>query len=383
MNISVTQGARSSATIGTETRNRRDVEKFIQQLEPEAGPLTQILSRLRAETYTNRKVEWFEDARLPEFDVLTADLAAADATMTVANYKYFRKDDLVIVNNFEQVRVSATPTTAAVAITRAFGDRAATDAVAGAQLILTSSATQEGATYRDQLSTLKAPKYNLCQSIMSPSSWTEVDQATGVFGEDEVVAEHQKMVIEQKVKMEKAILFGRPYDDQSTDPPTAAMGGLEYFIQTNVVDVSAGFTEPEFENFVRIWFRYGAKQKLLFCSSYGIVAINGFSRSKLQTFSDESTYGVTMTEYKNSGKRVMLIEQVLLENASLSDPAGVAGHAIGVDPNQIKMGYLKGLQNRIQERLENPGSQTRIDECRGHMSLKVMNEQKFAILTGL
>ncbi len=383
MNISVIQGPRTTATINTETRNKRFVENMLQELEPEAGPLTTILSRLGAETATDTKVEWFEDQLLPDFDTLGAALAANDITMTVNNYKFYRYGDLVRVNDNEIVRVSVTPTAAAVSITRGYGSVAAQAAPINARLFILSSAGMEFDTFRDQLTTQKIPRYNYIQAEATPCSFSDEDIATETFAGKELPNEHKKVMVEQKKKYEKSIMLGQPYLDLTGAKPVRASGGLEYFIQSNVKDVSGGFTESEFEDWIRIWFRYGAREKVAFCSPKAIQSINGFQRSKLQTFCDENTYGTTMTEYRNAGRRVMLVEEVLLTNQNLNDLTGIAGHVIGIDPNNVKLFYLNGLATQMWENIQNPGQKGRIDEARGSFTIEAALEQTHAALVGV
>lgn len=381
--ISVAQGARAYPLLSTETRLVRDVEDMLQELEPSEGPLTQILSRLETVTATDAKIEWFEDQLLPDFDVLAADLTAVATSMTVTNYKYFRAGDLVKVNDNEVVRVSATPTTTAVSITRAFGSIAAAAASSGARLFILSDAGAEFDSYRDQLTTQKVPKYNYIQDLATPCSFTDLDLASETFAGKDMPNEHRKAIIEHKKKMEKAFILGQPYYTTSGNYSIRSTAGLEYFITTNIKDVSGGFTEPELEDFLRICFRYGSDQKLIFCSPKAIQSINGFARAKLQTFCDDNTYGVTITEYRNAGRQVGLIEEKLLTNASLNDLTGIAGHAILVDPANVKMAYLQGQGTHLAENIQNPGVKGRVDEVRGSFGLKVFLDQTHGLLTGI
>jgi hypothetical protein len=385
MNITVVQGVRAWGTLSNETRLVRDVEDMLQELEPSEGPLTQILSRLQIDTATDGvKIEWFEDQLLPDFDVLSVALAAADATMTVTNFAYFRADDIVQVNDYEQVRVTATPTTTTVAITRAFGTIPAAAAAVGARLKIVSDATLENAGARDVITTQKVPRYNYLQQLGSPASWSDLDLASNTFAGKEMVNEHKKAIIEHKKKMEKQFLTGQPYAAATGTRYRCTTGGLEYFIQSNIKDCSGGFTEPEFEDFLRICFRYGAsKQKLVFCSPKAIQSINGFARSKLQTFCDDNTYGVTITEYRNAGRQVGLIEEVLMTNASLNDLTGLAGHLILVDPANIKMSYLQGQSTHIAENIQAPDIRGRLDEVRCTFAFKAKLEQTMGICTGI
>ncbi len=381
--ISVVTGARSSQTLLTETRRVRDVEDMLQQLEPNDGPLTTILSRLQTDTATDPKVEWFEDQLLPDFDVLAADITAVATTMTVTNYQYFRKGDLVKINDSEVVRVSATPSTTSVSITRGYGSISGVAALSGQRLFILSDAGAEFDSYRDNLSTQKIPKYNYVQDLATPMQFTDADIWTDTFAGKDLPQEHAKGLIEHKKKMEKALILGQPYNDTSGTYPIRSTGGIEYFIQTNVKDVAGGFTEPEWEDFLRICFRYGSPEKLVLCSPKAIQSINGFSRAKLHTTSDESTYGVTMTEYKNAGRRVMLVEEKLLTNQNLNDLTGIAGHAILVDPNKLKLAYAQGQGTKLHENLQNPGVKGRVDEYRTSFGFKMFNEQTHGLLTGV
>lgn len=383
MNISVVAGARSSQTLLNETRRIRDVESMLQQLEPNDGPLTTILQRLEVVQATDPKLEWLEDQLLPDFDTLAAQLNVGDVVMTVSNFAYYRQGDLVRVNDNEIVRVSATPTNAVVSIQRGYGAVAAAQAVNGSRLFILSDANMEFATFRDQLTTQKIPRFNYVQALATPVSFTSVDLATDTFAGDDLPQEHAKAMIEQKKKMEKAFLLGQPFNDLTGQYPVRAQGGLAYYIQTNVKDVSGGFTEPELEDFLRICFRYGSSEKLVLCSPKAIQSINGFARAKLQTFTDDSTYGVTLTEYRNAGRRVMLAEEKLLTNQNLNDLTGIAGWAILVDPNNLKCAYLKGNSNKMWENVQNPGVKGRIDEVRCEFGLKVFLDQTHGLLTGV
>ena len=383
MNIAVQQGPRSSQTLITETRQDRDVEDALQQLEPNEGPLTTILSMLGAESSHNTKIEWFEDQLLPDFDVLAAAVAVSDVTMTVTNYAYFRANDLVRINDYEVVRVLATPTTTAVSIKRAYSDIPATVAPAGSRLWITSDAAAEMDTYRDQLTTQKVPKYNYTQMLKSPISFTGSELGTDTFAGVDLDQERAKMMIEHKKKMEKALIIGRPYNDTSLSEPARAQGGLDYYIQTNVKDVSGGFTELEFEDFVRINRRYGSPEKTIIGSPKFMSSINGFQRSKLQTHSEESTYGVTMTEYKNAGLRLMLVEEKLLTNHDLNDLTGIAGYAYLVDFQYLKIKHLKGRATELWENVQNPGVDGEIDEYRTEFALEMGLDQCHGKLTGV
>lgn len=381
--ISVLQNARGVINLTTESRRVRDVENMLAQLEPDEGPLTTLLSRLQQEESGDVKLEWHEDQLLPDFDVLAADLTAAATTMTVTNYKYFRKGDLVRINDAEIVRISTTPSSTTVSITRAFGAVGAQAAVTGNRLHILSDAGQEFDTYRDGLSTIKVPKYNYVQDLATPMHFTDQDMATETFSGKDLPQEHAKGLIEHKKKMEKALLLGQPYEDTSGSYRIGATGGSVYYVQTNVKDFSGGFTEAEFEDWLRVCFRYGGREKLVMCSPKAITSINAFARAKLRTVNGNQSYGVTMTQYENAGRRVMLVEQKLFTNASLNDLTGIAGFMLLLDPRNIKLKYLRGNGTKLHEELQNPGIKGRIDEYRSSFGYIQKLDQTHGLGTGV
>lgn len=383
MNITVVQGVRDTAVLGTETRRVRDVSPALMQLEPNEGPLTTLLARLRSRTATDPKLEWFEDQLLPDFDTLGAAVAVGDTTLTVGNYKLYRQDDLVRINDNEIVRVTANPTSSPISVKRGVGSVGATAAPNGGRLFILSDAAMEFATYRNQLTTQKVPKYNYTQILKSPASFSGTALGTKTFAGDDKMQERNKMLIEHKKKMEKALLLGTPFEDLSGADPQRSTAGCAYYISTNVKDFSGGFTEPEFEDFIRLPFRYGAREKVVLCSPKAIQSINSFQRSKLQTFSDQSSYGVTMTEYKNAGRKLMLIEEMLLTNQNLNDLTGIAGWMIVLDLADLELRFLKGRATELWENVQNPGVDGEIDEYRCEFGLEMHLDQKHALGTGV
>ncbi len=350
-------------------------------MEPSEAPLTQILTRLETVAATNMLVEWFEDARLPDFDTLLGALAVGDVNINVSNPAYYIAGMLVKVADNEIVRVTGAAVGNNVPVERGYGT-ATLAAGAGARLYIVSTAGMEGDTYGTALSTQKVNKYNYCQKIETVMEWSDEDMGTETWAGMDLPNEQRKGLVEQKTRYEKALVHGMPNLDQTQANPIRAMGGFLYYIQTNVKDVSAGFTEAEFEDFLRICFRFGGRHKLLFCSPKLIQSINGFARGKLQTFTDEDSYGVTITEYKSAGRHVGLVENPLLTNQNLNDLTGQAGYGFLIDPQYMKLAYFNGNTTKLHENLQNPGQMLRVDAVRGGPSLKMMLDQTHGILTG-
>ena len=386
--MAVIAGQRFTTHQTTETRQVRDVKEEINQLEPDSYPLVAIMNKAknRLKVTGNVKYEWFEDTLLPRFDVLGATaLTAAATTMIVTNYAYFRKGDLVRVNKGELVFVSATPTTTSVTIRRAYGTTAAAAAAAGVQLHILANLSDEGETIGDVLSTQKVPKYNLCALIKTPYKVSGTAQATDVYGKGDLDYEVAKGIIEHAKSIELMNLMSELKADTTDETSLNIPNGILALVTTNVKDI-ATLTEAEFEEFIRKTFRYGNKSKVMFASSKLCTVINGFSRDKVITKSDESTYGVTMTEYKNTGRKLMINEHPLLENDVQTDLSGLMGTGIVLDLGDLSFRHMKGRYMKKDQ--VNPNSDsTLFDGTVGQIltqgGIQLEQEKKHGLLTGV
>lgn len=381
--MAVIAGQRLTSTQTTETRSVRDVKAEINQLEPNQYPLVAILNQAsnRLSQTGNVKFEWFEDTLLPRFDVLGADLTAGASSMTVTNYAYFRAGDLVRINKSEIVLVSATPSSTTVSITRAVGGSAAA-ASSGQQLHIIGNVSDEGDTVGSVLSTQKVLQYNYCGLVKTPYKITGTAQASKVYGKDEKAYEIAKCIIEHAKSWEMLNILGVRYSSGNKRVPN----GILAVIASNIKDAGGELTETELEDFLRKPFRYGNKKKILFASGLLCTVINGFGREKLQTRSDEKTYGVTMTNYINAGRQVEIVEHPLLENDSLSDLTGLAGYGIVVDIGDLSFRHLPGRYMKKDE--VNPNSDSTLyDGVVGQIltegGLQLEQEKKHAVLTGV
>ncbi len=378
----IIQGVRDAQTLQTESRRVRDVSPLLFQLEPDQGPLTVLLSKLRMKEATDPKIEWFEDQLNPRFDVLGASVATGDTTITVTNYKYFRSGDIVMINNAEKVLVTATPTSTTVSVTRAYGTTAAQAAPNVGQLLILSNANQEHASTRAIITTQKVNVFNYCQIFRTPIGLSGTEMQTKTFAGYDKDTERNKALIEHRKDIEYAFLFGEKKEDLTGSHPQRTTQGVANFIQTNVKNVS-NLTEQEWEDFLRPCFRFGSREKVVLCSPKLIQTINGFSRSKLLTKSDESTYGITMSLYQNAGRKVMLVEHVLLTNIDLNDLSGVAGYGILLDIQDLAMRYVSGRGTMLRENIQAPDVDGEVDEYLAEVGLEMHLEAKHGLITGI
>ncbi len=374
---------RGTDTQATETRRSRDVSPALAQLEPDAGPLITLMSKTRSLAATDPKFEWFENQLLPRFDTLGADLGAADATMTVTNYKFFRKGDVVRVNKKEFVLVTTTPTTTSVAIQRAFGETAATTAKSGQQLHIAFSSNEEGAKRRDILSTQRVPQYNYTGIKRDTFGVTKTAMATKTFAGMDFTEEQAQQLIEHKKSIELETLMGERYEDLTGTKPKRASRGIRNWIGTNIKLVNGALTEPTVDSHLRVTYRYGQKVKLGLLSPIAAQAFNGFAKDKLRILDMAKTYGVSMSRYENAGRVLLLTEHVLMTNDDLNDFSGLAGEAHVIDIEDVNLRFLNGRLTVHNENIQAPDEDQRIDEYLSEVGLQVKLERKHGSWLGI
>lgn len=326
----------------------RSVEPMLAKLDKQRYPLTLILTKAegRLAEAGNQKVEWFESAPLARFDKLNAALTAVAATMTVVDYTKFVKNMIVMVNNGERVRVTTTPTTAAVAISRAVGETSAAAADNGAAVMIVGMAYEEGADKGSALMSVPTNPYNYMQIFRNLVKWTGSAAASNLVvktkSKEEVRADQ---ILEHFKDMELSHILGERSTQTGPDGgQLRTERGLLRWIETQVTDFGGDgeVTEPEWEEFIRLCSRFGESLKLGFFSSKMVSILNGFGREKLSVVDPGSRYGVNFSKYVHGGLEVDFLAHPLLENELQTDLTGLAGTGIIIDPADLKLKHLPG-----------------------------------------
>jgi hypothetical protein len=376
----------TTGTQATEGRAQRDVSPIIHQLEPNKYPLVVLLTKAegRLTDADNYKVESFEDELLPKFSTLAAELAADAVEMTVANGTYFVKNMLVRVNRGEIVRVTATPAANVVAITRAVGETAAALAANGSQLHIIGTAFEEASDTGVILGTVKTNPFNYLQIFKNTVGWSNSAKAYKVYGEADKAYDRAKAIVEHAKDIELSVLLGERSTGTGPDGNRlSTMRGVFKYIATNNIDAGGAFTEAEMEEVMRIAFRYGSDKKVGILSSKLVSVINGFGRDKLQTVSSEASYGISMSNYKNAGYNLDLVRHPLLENASLTDLAGLQGMGMILDINDLEMKKAPGRYMVHNYDLQTKGYDLEKEDILSECAVLLNSEKKHAKVFGV
>ena len=381
----VISGTRTTATQLTEDRRVRDVFPSLLRLEPEATPLTVLMGKMRKREAVDPTIEWFERERLPKQDLINAAATAAATTITVTNFRYFRAGDIILfIETGEQARVSATPSTTTVAIVRAWGETSAAAVTNGTKIRIVGNANEEDALGRDVISVQKDNRFNYLGILREPFSISNTAKVTKVFAGVDFEDDAVDALIKHKCDLEDMFLQGQRYLDTTGTEPMRATRGVSVWITTTVVAVGGGLTEPVFDSFLRRFFRYGSKAKVLLNAPIVTQAISGFAKDKLRP-SDVmmKKYGMALTEYLSPFGTVVLANHNLMTNDSLTDFDGLAGTSLGIDMGNVEMRHMKGRVTVRNQNIQENDRDGRRDEYLTEAGVQVGLEKTLGKMTGI
>lgn len=375
----IISGVRNTANINQDQRVI-DMRKDIALLEPNAAPLTVLLKSIngKAKVAVNPEFKHLEDELAPRWDAVNngAGYVAGATDIVVDNGSYFNVNDVILVpRTSEQMLVTAISTNT-LTVTRAWGVTAAAAIVDNDAVTILSNASAEGADAPAMKTTKPTTVTNYTQIIRTAFGVTGTEDASELYGGADMTYQSKKKGIEHKKDIERAFLFGEKKEDTSGSTPRRFTAGLNSLITTNRTDASGAATEAEFETFCRNLFRYGSTKKTLLSSALMISAINSWAGGKLQTVSEDKTYGISVTRYLTGHGTLNLVKHNLLEES-------YAGMSIGIDTENIMYRHLKGRDTKLRTNIQEKKSDSREDEYLTEAGLHVIQEKTMGVFEGV
>lgn len=230
-----------------------DIENMIHGLDPFDVPLLGSYSAdgrtaIAKGTCFEKKVEWLDETLLTPRSTLAANIlvGATSATVPAADANKFGVGDVIRLNG-EYIRVTAVSGDGiTLTITRGFNSSTAAGHTAGDALVGVGLALAEGSDPETARSVDRSARYNMTQ-IFGPhavqvSATEDVVKKYGLpGGSGEFAYQAGQRMKEIGVSIEQAILYGTRSED--TSAKTRTMGGLDYFITTNVNSATTTLTE--------------------------------------------------------------------------------------------------------------------------------------------
>lgn len=355
--------------------NVRGVDFAVYELEPDAAPLTVLMSKMATTPATNPKFEWEEDEGMPNITTLSAS-ALSSATAFGTNADIFRVGDVV---RFSSLGFGILVTTTAAG---SFGGTllgAQVSAQTGAEVFLVSNANAELATLRELKFTQLNTAFNYCQIIRTPFGVSTTEMGMQHYGGPERDRLTKHFGIEHAKARERNFFFGI----RSISSTTRTANGIQSVIATNITNDTGGLTEGDWQTFLRPGFRYSTNQgspKVAFCSPTALSAIEGFARGKLEVVNDQAnTFGITMKQYVSGQGTVLLVN-----HRDWNDSATYGGYLFLMDMDAIKQKPLQVVgQTQLLKDRQAPDYDGVKDEFRSEEGIQVIHERRHSLLTGI
>jgi hypothetical protein len=229
-----------------------DMEDMIHQLDPFDVPLlgqysADGRSALAKGTTNEKKPEWLDEGLLLPRDTLGEALDASETEVTIDTANRFGVGD-VILCEAEYMRVTGVDSTGlSLTVTRGYNSSTAATHADNSLLVGTGLALVEGSDPEAARTSEPTARYNMTQ-IFGP-------HAIHTTGTEDVIAKYGikgsqfakqagQRAKEIGIGIEQAILYGKRSEDTTAE--TRTMGGLIYYIATNIDSSTTTLTEATF-----------------------------------------------------------------------------------------------------------------------------------------
>ncbi len=246
-----------------------DIEDMIHLISPFEVPLqggqgADGNSALATGTCFEKRKDWLDEELLLPRSTIQTTTTTGDGWIHVAagHQLRFQTGDVLLLQSGERVRVTGYGTTADTLLaTRGFSSTTAATATAGNTVTGYGSALPEGSAAPAARALDRVNRFNITE-IFGPTkvdvTGTEnVVRKYGLSGTTEFDKQAGNRMKEQSIQIEQAILYGTLLEDTTNKWRT--MGGLQYFISTNVDSTTTILTETALLDQIQITWDAGGE----------------------------------------------------------------------------------------------------------------------------
>jgi len=372
-------------------RRAIDIASDIAQLMPEATPFLTILMKARKVPVNSQEFIWYDQDEQSWWTELASSYSAGTAhtsdTISVADASFLRKKDLIKnASTGEIMRITDISGTT-LTVDRGYGyDSAAssgTDAVASTgsddNIMRLSNAMEENSNAPGSYSTQPTKLWNLVHTFRTPFDSSLANQLEAKrAGEDPRTRLRKQKVIEHRLDIEKQITFGERYEDLTNNIRTT--GGFIQYINSNSYDVDSTnggiLTEAEWENFCEMAFDWGSPTKLFVTSPRVGSIINQFAAGRIDTTSEQETYGMKLAKYISFHGNVILATSKLFKK-------DYADTGLMIDIENIDYRPFGGMDSKLMTNIQDNDLLGWKDEYVTMAGLRVRKEKTHSIISGI
>ena len=359
-----------------------DMAKKIDVLEPDSAPLIQLSKKIKKTEIFNPEFKWMDEESLTKVDAINYSTGYSDSatSLIVDTVAIFRPGDVVKnVTTGEQMLVTDSTTTAnTIVVRRGFGSTTAASITDNDVLMIVGNANPEGATARTPKIQDQTVRTNYSQIYRTPFGVTRTADKSKMYGGNDLKHQRMTQMIEHQKEQERSAWWGEPYEDSTNDAhPRRTTGGADYWISTNGKDVSGAATQLEFNEFLRVGFRYGGRKKWLFSAPLITDAISYWGAQKLQVAPKDKTFGIDVQQWLTPFGMINIVNSNLFTEVTT-----YAGYAYLIDPTQPEYAYLTGSDTKLKTNIQANDEDGQKDEYITEAGLRFWSEKKASVMYG-
>jgi len=361
-----------------------DMHDKILLLEPNASPLTVLLSRLDSASVSNPEFKVMKDELLPVVTAInsSAGYTATDTVLKVDNDEYFVVGSLGTFPRLDEMfRVTAiSATDSTVTVGRDYSGASKNAALVDNEPIcILSDSNAEGADVSSGKSTLETSDTNYTQIIRTPFEITGTLMASDLYGGPDFPYQASKHGIQHLRKQNLIAYFGQKKQVTSGSTPIRTTGGIDEHITTNETDVGGNLTTLDLVSFIRPVFRYGESSTRAFFMSREVAdALSLIGLSRVEIVPETKSFGIALESWFSPHGRL----NFMVENL-FSDIDNYRERAYAIDLTQYGMRTLQGRSTKLRTNVQNPGVDGRKDEYLTEFGVQRGQEKSSGLLKGI
>lgn len=248
-------------------------------------------SAFASEATSSKKVEWLEDELVPASDLVNETFSDSDTTLTVDNGAYFKVGDLIRIDD-EILPISAISSNN-LTVARGYGDSTAAAHADNSKIYILGTIPVEGADPVSGTNFTRTNLYNMTQIYQDELEVTRSEEKAAKYGvSSEIAYQGGKRLKEAAVKLEQNIILGSRNEDTSNKK--RSMGGLDYYISSNVDSSTTSLTLAKINDQMQASFDAGGNVDKLVVGGAQKRKINLFDSDDIRFSQDENIRGAVV-----------------------------------------------------------------------------------------
>jgi len=378
----VITGSRDSSTNFNSAQRKVDMQDTIFELQPAMTPLTVLLTKISKDIAKSSKFEWLEDEKMPNWDAINngGGYAAGDTALVVDHPQYFEIGQIIrFPRTGENARVTnVVEATFTLTVVRGAGAAALLD---NEVIMIVSDGNEEGARSKSAKQVVLTNLYNYTQIFRTPVEITGTEEATDMYGGDDMDRQRNKAGRFHAEKIERAFWFGKKLlTTGANGKPMRFTGGIFEFLTSNITDFGGMMTEYDWDKFHELALGYGSLSKIAFMAARPISVVNGFAKDKLQVVDQaKKEFGLNIVKYISPHGDINMVKHPMFEG----NVFGYYCAVIDLADDVVQYRFLRGRDTSLKQNIQENDEDSTKDEYFSEVGIQFANEARHALGTNI